>query len=191
MARGTQQDQIAEIIVSVASHSLARLVVDPARATDLETTVFALTSRTVDHDAPNRGAWGQTLCDALARYSQPLSDPCVRKPCTPQPKKLDHSEAPCPPPVWRTRGRGGLVPALASPVCSTYALDLWSASEADGCPDRVRIPAHMLSLAGCGKTRHWMWGPRGSWSRMRVTQFEELPSAAFFRVYTAECPSGR
>ena len=45
----------------------------------METTVFALAPRTLDHDAPNRNAWSETVCDALARHSQPLSHRCVRE----------------------------------------------------------------------------------------------------------------
>lgn len=58
-------------------------MVNQARATNMETTVFALAPRTLDHDAPNRDAWSETLCDALARHSQPLSHRCVGETRTP------------------------------------------------------------------------------------------------------------
>jgi len=49
----------------------------------METTVFASAPRTLENDPPNRDEWSETLCDALARYSQPLSDRCVGKSRTP------------------------------------------------------------------------------------------------------------
>ena len=58
-------------------------MVDPARAANMETTVFASAPRTLENDPPNRDEWSETLCDALARYSQPLSDRCVGKSRTP------------------------------------------------------------------------------------------------------------
>lgn len=49
----------------------------------METTLLALAPCTLDHDAPNRDAWSETLCDALARYPHPASDRGIGETRTP------------------------------------------------------------------------------------------------------------